>query len=247
MMDWLESKENTSVSLPAESGAGLPPAKLELSEKENACGPLLTSDAGLPPTKKANKSVPLESRFGNKPTTEEELAECLKGFVPKATRESTEWAVRNFQDWKHWRQSNDLVIPEDLLEGRDADALNKWLSLYVKETRHKDGKPFPSRTIDMLLSGLKRHMKVRNPCAVDILSETDPRFTGLRDTRDTVARQLREAGVGATVKHTAVFSATEEEQLWSTGELGVDSPRAVLAPLICLPTIQQTLFHYGIT
>ena len=40
-------------------------------------------------------------------------------------------------------------------------------------------------------------MKERNPSAVDILSEKDPRFARLRGTRDTVARELREAGVGA--------------------------------------------------
>lgn len=171
-----------------------------------------------------------QKRFGNTVTTEEELGELSKGFVPRATRENTLWALNNFQQWKEWRQSMNSVdvIPERLLEGRDSEALNKWLSLYVKETRRKDGKPFPSRTIDMLLCGLKRHMKELNPDAVDILNEKDPRFAGLRGTRDTVSRQLREAGVGATVKHTSVFSAAEEDQLWSAGVLGVDSPRALL-------------------
>ena len=70
----------------------------------------------------------------------------------------------------------------------------------------KNGKLFPFRTIGMLLCGLKRHMKELNPDAVDILSEKDPRFAGLRGTRDTVSRQLREADVGATVKRTSVFS-----------------------------------------
>ena len=80
----------------------------------------------------------------------------------------------------------------------------------------------------MLLSGLKRHMKERNPSAVDIHSEKDPRFAGLRGTRDTVARELREAGVGTAVQHTPVFEMVEEERLWSLGVLGVDSPKALL-------------------
>jgi len=42
-------------------------------------------------------------------------------------------------------------------------------------------------------------MKELNPEVVDILSEKDPWFAGLRGTCDTVARQLCEAGVGATV------------------------------------------------
>ena len=97
------------------------------------------------------------------------------------------------------------------------------------ETRCQDGKPFPSRTIDMLLSGLKRYMKELNPEAVNTLGKKDPRFAGLSGTQDTVSRQLHEAGVGTTVKHTSVLSvASREGKLWSTSVLGVDSPRALL-------------------
>jgi len=57
------------------------------------------------------------------------------------------------------------------------------------------GNLFPLRRLDML----KCHMKELNPEVVDILSGKDPGFAGLRSMRDTVARQLCEAGVGATV------------------------------------------------
>lgn len=55
-----------------------------------------------------------------------------------------------------------------------------------------------SQSLDMLLSGLKRHLK-------------DPRFVGLCGTHDTVARQLHEAGVAATVNHTPAIEAVEQE------------------------------------
>ena len=54
------------------------------------------------------------------------------------------------------------------------------------------------------------------------------RFVGLRGTRDTVSRQLREQGVGAKVKHAAVISYEEESALWDRGVLGVHSPKALL-------------------
>ncbi len=79
-----------------------------------------------------------------------------------------------------------------------------------------DGRRFPSKIIDILLSGLKCHMKQLNPEAVDILSEKDPKFTGLRGVRDTVARELRKDGIGATVKHTDVFTFEVENHLWET-------------------------------
>ena len=67
------------------------------------------------------------------------------------------WGVCNFQEWREWLEFHDStdVVPRDLLDGKNGEALikeSKWLSLYVKETRRQDGKPFPSRTIDMLLS-----------------------------------------------------------------------------------------------
>ena len=75
-------------------------------------------------------------------------------------------------------------------------------------------------------------MKELNPEAVDILSKKDPRFAGLCGMRDTHSRELREAGVGTTVKHTSVFSAAQEEKLWSTSVLGVDSPRPLLNAVV---------------
>ena len=101
------------------------------------------------------------------------------------------------------------------------------IALYEGDEKSIDGKLFPSRTIDMLLSGLKCYRLEKNPVSVDILSEKDPVFAGLRGTRDTVARQLWEAGVGASVKHTEGFTK-EESMLWCKGILGSTSPKALL-------------------
>ena len=59
----------------------------------------------------------------------------------------------------------------------------------------------------MLLTGEK------STVSIDILSKKDPVFAGLRGTRDTDARQLQEAGVGASVKHTEGFTKEEEYAL----------------------------------
>ena len=76
--------------------------------------------------------------------------------------------------------------------------------MYVKETWCQDGKPFPFRTIDLLLSALEHYINKLDLQAVDIFSEKDLRFAGLRGMRDTLSRELCEAGVSTTVKHTSV-------------------------------------------
>ena len=108
------------------------------------------------------------------------------------------------------------------------------MSLYVMETRDEDGKPFPSKSIDGLLAGLKRYMKTQNKYAPNIFSEEDPRFSNLRGTRDTVARQLREEGVGAFTKETEIISIEDEQVIWQKNVMGTHSPKALLyACILC--------------
>ena len=70
-------------------------------------------------------------------------------------------------------------MPKDSLECNSGEMLNQWLSLFAKEIRRDDGKLFSSRTIDMVLSGLKHYRLEKNPVSVDILSEKDRIFAGL--------------------------------------------------------------------
>lgn len=60
----------------------------------------------------------------------------------------------------------------------------------------------------MLLAGLKRLMTdailelESSAVPVDILDETDPRFSGLHTTRDRIGHDLQAVGIGAQVQHT---------------------------------------------
>ena len=107
--------------------------------------------------KKIKAMSDVTSRFVNKLTSDFELKIMSKGFVQKSTGKSTIWVVRNFQSWCDWREKQGNPVPKDLLECNDGEMLNRWLLLFVKKTRRVDGKLFPSRTIDMLLSDLKRY------------------------------------------------------------------------------------------
>ncbi len=108
-------------------------------------------------------------RFGKNVTNEEELEVYSKGFVPKNTDNNTSWALRNWEAWCIWSKSKnpEEPVPTDLLEAKDPMALNHWLSLYVMETRRKDGKKFPSSTLDCLLRGLYLHARKLNPSAIN--------------------------------------------------------------------------------
>ena len=159
-----------------------------------------------------------------------ELASCLKGYVPPNTQTNTQWSVKTFNSWMDWRIKAKSVdpVPKDILTCGDAKLLNKWLSLFVLEPCKLDGTRYPTSTLNMLLSGLKRYMVKANPSTPNFLDDKDTCFSGLRGTRDTVARKLREDGVGSSVRHAAVISYEEEESLWKAGTLGVENPKALL-------------------
>ena len=199
-----------------------------LEDKEN-CDPtpvkkMRLSSSSCPTPKKVQRQ-----RFEHV-TASPELASSSKGFVSRNTEANTQWAVRTFKSWMEWRSTEKPQdpVPEEILSSEDAQVLNKIMALSVIEVRKLDGSKYPTSTLNMLLSGLKRYMMSSNQSTPNFLDENDPRFAGLRGTRDTVSRQLREEGVGASVKHAPVISHEEESALWDGGILGVHSPKALL-------------------
>ena len=140
-----------------------------------------TTDAR--PSAKAVKVLSDSARFGNQVTSTDEFTRASKGFVvPKNTSENTKWAIRNFESGQQWRRKHSPVdpVPDDLLECNDPTLLNKWLSLYMMETRRVDGEKFPSKSLDLLLAGLLRYTRDKNPFAVNFLDDKDPNFVRLR-------------------------------------------------------------------
>ena len=93
----------------------------------------------------------------------EELGSLCKSNVPRNTQTSTKWAMDNFHAWLSHRNSNAESegdkCPETLLEDMDSAQLNKWLAVYIAETKKVSGEPYPPSTLQSLLSGLLRHVR----------------------------------------------------------------------------------------
>ncbi len=122
------------------------------------------------------------SRFGNTVTDITSLATASKGFVPEILRITrSSWALKystlgaNPPCSSH--QASDDKVPMDVLTCVDATTLlNKWLSLFVMEAKKQNGSPYPSKTIDLLLAGIRRHMKSIDPTLPNFFDEKDYRF-----------------------------------------------------------------------
>lgn len=179
-----------------------------------------------PLTKK--QKLQLESRF--KTATEEDLDSYTEKQAPKNTNYSTTWAVRNFLDWIKQRNLRfpTVPVPEALLTSGTAKQLDRWLSFYVLETRNNKGKPYPPKTLYQLLCGLLRHMRGINPNAPNFLDKTNPSYKKLHNVIDNRFKELTKEGVGCESKHTEIITKDEENLLWASGVLGLDTPRALL-------------------
>lgn len=66
------------------------------------------------------------------------------------------------------------------------------------------------------------------------LSERDHHFAGLHGTRDQIACEHRQIGIGAEVKHAEVMSMDEEDVLWRTGTRGTSSPPSLMNAIFFL-------------
>ena len=121
------------------------------------------------PSKKKKLSLSLrkrgtqekENRFTFLEAAEQEM--LGEKFVPKNTAVSTKWAVSNFESWRKSRNSSvdSEHVPANCLESCDSVLLNKWLSVFVAETRKQDGNPYSPKSLYLLLSGILRHNYVQ--------------------------------------------------------------------------------------
>ena len=169
--------------------------------------------------------APKKKRRFKEPASEEEMKVISKGFVPKNTQKSTAWAYNVFVEWMCER--NNSSPPGNLLDTPDPIKLNRWLSRFVTEVRKKDGSPYPPRSIHLILSALQRKMLETNPSAPTFFDKGSPLFAELRIVCDYTYRELHSDGVGCEVKHTRTFSSDEEDKLWESVIIGVDTPKSL--------------------
>lgn len=161
--------------------------------------------------------------------TSEEIESFMEGECPRNTTKNNEWAVRNFEAWRGARNkrfSEDLCPDTDKLFD-DKKVACQWLCRYVSETRKSDGTEYTPRSLYLLLGALQRHLRKLHPDQ-ELNLFSDPAFKPLRNTCDSIFKQLHSKGIGAETKATPVFTAESEAKLWDTKVLSMDTPKGLL-------------------
>ena len=200
-----------------------------------------------PPASKRRKGfLSSEERFGQAVSSDilrqvsspPEDATTPPEMGPKSTPPSTNrytmannaWALRNFRDWLSWRRQvhPDDPVDEDVLYSNDPAQISKWFSLFMLETRRKDGTKFPASSMNSLVCALQRLRRERDPLALSILDDRHPGLAEFRTVRDAVSLTAEQEGLGGVKRFGKGITADEEEQLWASGVLGVTTPVSLL-------------------
>ncbi len=110
----------------------------------------------------------------------------------------------------------------------DAKQLNHWLAVFLVETRKVTGESYPPTTLHSILSGILRYMRtIDAQRCPNFFERKNADFSTLQNTMDSVFRKLRKEGIGSEKKTAKPFSKEEEQELWSSGALGVQDPSSL--------------------
>lgn len=146
-----------------------------------------------PSTSKRKLSLSLSKRpqrFGE--SSVEEISALEKAQVPKNTEVSTRWALKNLNHWfvNYQERNPDSPCPASFLTpSASKEDLNKYLTIYISETRNKNGDRYPPRTIHSLLSGILRSMRTDKPSYPNFFDRKDPTFKSFHNALDNLYKK----------------------------------------------------------
>ena len=106
----------------------------------------------------------------------------------------------------------------------EVNKLNYWMARFITEVRRKDGNDYPPNTVTHITAGLQRHL--REECGrpgINLLKKDDTTFDLFWKSLNARMKKLTNRGVGVKVKRADPVFKSDEEKLWSTGVLNMDS------------------------
>ena len=91
----------------------------------------------------------------------------------------------------------------------------KFLAISLRRWS-QDGEPHPACMLYLLLAGQLRYGRSKSKLCSNFMDKSDSSFSELSGVCESVSRQLRKHGVGASVKHVAIITPEEENLLMDT-------------------------------
>uniref|UniRef100_A0A158P580 Uncharacterized protein n=1 Tax=Tetranychus urticae TaxID=32264 RepID=A0A158P580_TETUR len=174
-----------------------------------------------------------QARF-NQLTTADEIENIINEVKPRNTIKQELWAVKIWSSWASTRlsssstSSNCRSIPINLSNNSyiDFEDFEYWLPYFVMEVRNKDGEEYSPNSIKQIMTNLFRYLK--DNCHYPGLSFVDRKspFFKIIEAR---MKKMRINGLGLQLKKADVVTADDEEKLWATKVINMDTSSGLFA------------------
>ena len=158
-----------------------------------------------------------------------------KQFAPES-KCKIRWAVNMYNEWRRSRisvigcPSQTVDANLEMLHSFTPSQLGYALCRFVTEVRRLDGKEYPPNTIRELVICIQ--MFLHENCIMWRLLEGSE-FTTLRNVVDNTMKERHGMGLGVR-KSSEYISKSQEDLLYSSGQLGIDDPQQLLNNVIYL-------------
>ena len=160
-----------------------------------------------------NPSALLQPRLQHfsKPVSLPEQEKTGKGVVAVNTNESSQWALRYFNEWagNNCSLAPYDPMPMDLLASHDGDLVCKWLCLFLMETKRTDGSLYLLSLLRSLVCGIN-HILQSNQAPFSVVDKCDSQFSPLLKTLDSLSSELHHSGVGVAKNSAKVIEVERE-------------------------------------
>lgn len=169
------------------------------------------------------------------PTKDQDLVKLSCKQFAQETDKKIRWVLNMFAEWKKYRNNIpgydcielDLVNVQTITKPNLVYALTRFLA----EVKKMDGNDFPPKMLYEILIAVQFHLETLGFCWKFLEDEA---FKDLKFTLDNLMKVRCQSGLGNNVRQAQVITFQEEDIMWNTGVLGVDSLQKLLDTLVYL-------------
>ncbi|XP_062573148.1 zinc finger MYM-type protein 2-like [Saccostrea cucullata] len=163
---------------------------------------------------------------------EEDLDNLIKKGLSKKTEQKSKWAMTLFTNWQNERKcmlpNHDTFMYQDIMIMSDEE-INKTMSFFVAEVRNKSGEDYRPNSLYEIVCAIQHKLRHEGRF-INFLD--DDKFHDMRSILDSKMKELSGRGMGIKRKRAEIITEAQEDEMWSKGVLGRDTPQKLLDTLL---------------
>ena len=150
--------------------------------------------------------------------------------MKKRSQSKMMWAVRAYNDWRNSRLSDNNIFDINIFDANLDNLANLMkenleyaMCRFIPEVRKlKDGDNYPGKTLYEMCVAIQKYVNERGDKNWKLVDGPD--FKELRTVLDNVMKERASRNIGMVKRQASVILLDYENELWSHGLLGEDSP-----------------------